>query len=123
AIEYKTPTATGLKLISLATKMAELQKVRETNLGVELSRLGESAWKILIELVIAKEKRNQISAKDISNRTLLPEAIADRYINILEDMGHVIRSQHHSSRHEDRVSLTHNGHSLMRKTLVQLDTI
>lgn len=123
AIHYRTQTAPVSELISLARRMEKLQQIRESHLGDELSSLGEPVWKILVRLVIATEERTKISLAEISQHTALPEAIAERYVKILEKQGYIVRTQHQPDQYEDLLGLTNEGHSLMRKTLLQLDRI
>ena len=123
AIHYRTQVAPVSELSSLARRMEKLQQIRETYLGVELSSLGEPVWKILIRLVIATEERTKISLAEISQHSAIPEAIAERYINFLQTKGYIVRTQHQPDPYEDLLGLTNEGHSLMRKTLLQLDRI
>lgn len=123
AINHVKTAAAVSEPISLARKIERLQQIKEKNLGGDLSSLGDSAWKILIQLVIATEEGKSISLIDLSRRVSLPETIAIRYVNMLEDRGHIARSRQPGDRINDQLQLTGEGQAIMRKTLCELDTI
>tara|TARA_R110002051_G_scaffold57205_2_gene106077 strand:- start:3 stop:506 length:504 start_codon:yes stop_codon:yes gene_type:complete len=123
AINYVTPTIPVSELISVARKIERRQHIREENLGDGLASLGETAWKILVQLVIATEEGKSMSLLGMSDRISLPEAIANRYVNILETKGHIVRLRHPTDQGADHLELTDKGHSIMRKTLLEVDKI
>lgn len=123
AVYYKAPAIPVSELISLARRMEKMQQIRETYLGKELSSLGEPVWKILIQLLIAIEERQQISVSEISRLTSLPQAIADRYLKVLEKNGHIVRTEQKCGQGMALLNLSQDGHSLMRKLLLRLDSI
>lgn len=123
AVNHVKTAAAVSEPISLARKIERLHKIKEENLGGDLSRLGEPAWKILIQLVIATEAQKGIPLIDISERISLPDTIAARYVNLLENSGLIARLHHPTDRMNDQLQLTGQGQSLMRKTLLDLDKI
>ena len=64
-----------------------------------------------------------MSLLGMSDRISLPEAIANRYVNILETKGHIVRLRHPTDQGADHLELTDKGYSIMRKTLLELDKI
>ena len=72
---------------------------------------------------IERLQHKSMSLLDISGRISLPETIAVRYVNILETNGHIVRLRHPTDQGADHLQLTDEGHSIMRKTLLELDKI
>ncbi|MGB5724996.1 MAG: hypothetical protein WBM39_11345 [Parasphingorhabdus sp.] len=121
AVNYKPPAAPFPELVSLAKKIARLRRIRDKSLGNELTRSGEPVWNILIELVIAAEEQKQISLADLSDLVSLPDTIAIRYLNILENTGFIAWGQHPSGQRNDQLHLTNKGRSIIRRTLLALE--
>jgi DNA-binding MarR family transcriptional regulator len=123
AIHHKPQMAPTISPLSLAKRIERQQQIKERNLGEELSRLGEPVWKILIQLFIATEERKNISVAEISDKISLPETTAIRYINILENIGYIVRPQHQPDPDHDQLRLTDRGLLMMQDTLLELDII
>tara|TARA_R110000824_G_scaffold364349_1_gene552682 strand:- start:273 stop:761 length:489 start_codon:yes stop_codon:yes gene_type:complete len=112
-----------LKLVSIAKKMERFRRTKERHLGAELSALGESVWKILIQLVVASEEPKNLSVADLSHRISLPKTTTLRYINILESKGYIIQSQPQADQFGSELGLTKYAQSIVRDTLFALDAL
>jgi DNA-binding MarR family transcriptional regulator len=122
-VNYKAGSDPAPEPLQLAENMKRLQQIKELHLGEELSALGEPAWKILLQLIIATEERRSTTVADISSRISLTEPIALRYVNILENKGYIVRSQLPSGQSNGPLHLTKQGRVMMQETLLAIHKI
>lgn len=109
------------ELISIAEKIELFHQIKKRNLGDELSGLGEAVWKIMLRLFITTETEQNITIADISRQISFPETTVLRYIKILVDHGCIIQL-HTPTQRNSGLQLTLQGQTVMRNTLLALNT-
>jgi DNA-binding MarR family transcriptional regulator len=109
------------ELISIAEKIESFHQIKKRNLGDELSGLGEAVWKIMLRLFITTETEQKTTIADISLQMSFPETTVRRYIKILDNDGYIIQL-HAPEQRNSGLQLTLQGQTIMRNTLLALNT-
>lgn len=120
AIRRPHPLVT-LDIYALAKKAYEQRRARDGLIDADL--LGETAWDILLDLVIAHGDNRLLSVTSVCIGSASQATTALRWINILEERGLVYRVPDATDRRRSWVKITPKGLDRMKKYFKSVETL